>query len=376
MVSKDEVFKLGFLAVTAIFILSFIVIAYYDLFYSIYIFVVDVIYVIIDWITFNWKPIAQIIIIPGLAFTLLFAMIGVWFERKYLARAMLRIGPLYAGKVAGWLQLVADFLKLLTKEIVVPAEARRPLFYLMPVLIPTIPAMAIALIPFDSNWILFDVGGLGLLLFLTIMGILPLIPILVGWALSNKYTFIGSLRMAYMYISVGIPILLSVAGVAIYAGTYNLVEIVEAQSSTWFFIPQFLGFIVFFVALLAEVDRAPFDIPVAEQEIVFGWYTEYTGILFAFIMMSAYVALCAWSLMFITLYLGGFQGPVIFGSPLISHMVWVLIKLAVLTAVIMLLRTAFPRFKINQALKIGWNYLLPLSLANLVVTFIIKYLVV
>ena len=155
-------------------------------------------------------------------------------------------------------------------------------------------------------------------------------------------------------------------------GSFDLIEIVEAQSKVWFIIPGFLGAIVFFIGILAESERVPFDIPVAEQEIVFGWRTEYSGILFMLTMMAEYIGLLSWSLLFITLYLGGYQGPILFGMPLVSHMFWVLVKLAVLTAIIILFRTVFPRFRIDQAIKIGWKYLIPIAIVNIFIAIIVK----
>jgi len=327
---------------------------------------------LISFILFNLKPILQIILIPGLGFVMLYALIAVWFERKYLAHAMLRIGPLYAGKVAGWLQLIADFLKLLTKELIIPEDADKTFFYLAPILLPVIPSLAVALIPFSSDWILFKAGGLGLPAFFAIMGLVPLFPLLAGWASNNKYTMIGSIRAAYLYISAEIPLIISAMGVAVLSGSFDLVKIVEAQSKVWFIIPQFVGFIAFFIGILAEAERTPFDIAVAEQEIVFGWRTEYTGVLFALTMMSEYVTLLAWILLLITLYLGGYHGPLIFGSLLASRIGWMLIKLGIVTASIILMRTVFPRFRVDQALRIGWCYLTPLAIINIFLTLMLK----
>jgi len=321
---------------------------------------------------FNFKPFMQILIIPGLAFILVFAIIVVWFERKFLARAMLRVGPYYCGKRSGWLQLFADFLKLFLKEIVIPYDAQRAFFTVMPVLLPTIPALAVVLIPFDRGWVLFNAGSLGLPLFIAIAGLAPLIPIFSGWASNNKYAFIGSFRTAYLYISAEIPLVMCAAAVAIMAGSFDLVEIVEAQRALWYAIPQFVGFIIFFLGLIIEAERTPFDIPVAEVELVFGWRTEFTGILFGFTMMAEYVGFLAWSLLFITLYLGGFNGPVLFGSPLYSHIFWLILKLAVLVPIVIIIRCIFPRLRMDQMLRLGWYYLTPLAVLNLFIVMALK----
>ena len=326
-----------------------------------------------DFIWFNFKPLAQIIVIPGLAFILLFAMIVVWFERKFLARAMLRIGPYYCGKRSGWLQVIADFLKLFFKELVIPDDVEKALFLASPILLPTIPALAITLIPFDSNWVLFDAGGLSLPIFLAIAGLAPVVPIFAGWAANNKYTIIGSFRTAYLYVSGEIPLVICAAATALLAGSLDLVDIVEAQRPLWFAVPQFIGFLVFFVGLILEAERTPFDVPTAETELVIGWRTEFSGILFGFTMMAEYVVFLGWTLLFITLYLGGYLGPSLFGVPLYDHIFWMLLKLAVIVVIVVLIRTVYPRLRLDQTLRLGWNYLMPLALLNLFITIILKW---
>ncbi|MCW4050343.1 MAG: NADH-quinone oxidoreductase subunit H [Candidatus Bathyarchaeota archaeon] len=334
--------------------------------------VADIPALILEFLTLNSKPIMQVLLMPGLAFILGFAIIAVWFERKFLARAMLRVGPYYCGGRSGVLQVFADFIKLFLKEMIFPDSVDWFFFALMPVMLSTIPSLALVLIPFDANWVLWDIGGLSLPMFLAIMGIAPLMAIFAGWSSNNKYSFIGAWRVAYMYISGEIPIIICSAAVAIMAGSFNLVKIVEAQSNGWFFIPQFLGFIIFFLGVLIQAERTPFDIPVAEVELVFGWRTEFSGILFGFTMMAEYVMFQAWTLLFITLYLGGYGGPILFGNIVGSHIFWLLAKFVVLIVFIILLRTVFPRPKIEQMIKFGWNYLTPLALLNLFIVLGLK----
>jgi NADH-quinone oxidoreductase subunit H len=329
---------------------------------------------IIDILVANSKPLLQILLLPGMAFILGFAIFAVWFERKFLARAMLRVGPYYCGGRSGVLQVFADFIKLFLKEIIVPDSIDWLFFTLMPVFVSTIPSTALILIPFDANWVLWDIGSLGLPMFIAIMGIAPLMPIFAGWASNNKYSFIGSWRVAYMYISGEIPLVICAAAVAIMAGSFDLVKIVEAQKNIWFAIPQFIGFIIFFLGVLIESERTPFDIPVAEVELVFGWRTEFSGILFGFTMMAEYVMFQAWTLLFITLYLGGYNGPILFGNIIGSHIFWLLTKFLILVVFIILLRCIFPRLRMDQMLKIGWNYLTPLALINLFIVIALKYM--
>lgn len=327
-----------------------------------------------DFLKINSKPLLQVLVIPGMAFILVFAIVAVWFERKFLARAMLRVGPFYCGKRSGVLQVFADFIKLFMKEIIIPERVDWLFFTAMPVILPTIPALALILIPFDQNWVLWDVGALNLPMFFAIAGLAPIVPILSGWASNNKYTFVGAWRVAYMYISAEIPLVICAAAVAIMAGSFDMVEIVEAQKNMWFALPQFIGFIVFFLGVIIEAERTPFDIPVAEVELVFGWRTEFSGILFGFTMMAEYVMFQAWSLLFITLYLGGFNGPVILGYTTLSHIFWLLLKFAVLVVLIILLRCIFPRLRIDQMLRLGWYYLTPLAVLNLVIVLAFKLL--
>ena len=328
----------------------------------------------LEFLTFNIKPILQILILPGLAFVLVFAIIAVWFERKFLARAMLRVGPYYCGKRSGLLQVFADFLKLFMKEIITPKDMNFLFFASMPVLVSTLPAMALILVPFDQNWVLWNVGSMSMPMFFAIAGLAPLLPIFAGWASNNKYSYIGAFRVAYMYISVEIPLIICAASVAIMAGSFDLLKIVEAQQSMWFALPQFIGCIIFFIGVIAEAERTPFDIPVAEVELVFGWRTEYSGILFGFTMMAEYVLFQAWTLLFITLYLGGFNGPVIFGMTTASHIFWLLAKFVILVVLIILIRCVFPRLRLDQMLNLGWRYLTPLAVLNLMIILGLKVL--
>jgi NADH-quinone oxidoreductase subunit H len=327
---------------------------------------------LVEFLAVNSKPLLQVLVLPGLAFILIFAIIVIWFERKFLARAMLRVGPYYCGGRSGVLQLIADFLKLFMKEIIVPEGIDFLFFAAMPVLVSTLPALAIILIPFDQNWVLWNIGGLSLPMFFAIAGLAPLMPVFAGWASNNKYSFIGAFRVAYMYISAEIPLVICGAAVAIMAGSFDLLKIVEAQQNMWFAVPQFIGFVLFFLGVIIESERTPFDIPVAEVELVFGWRTEYSGILFVFTMMAEYVMFFAWTLLFVTLYLGGFNGPVIFGDPMMSHIFWLLAKFAFLVVLIILIRCVFPRLRMDQMLKLGWKYMTPLAVLNLVIVLAMK----
>jgi len=209
-------------------------------------------------------------------------------------------------------------------------------------------------------------------MFFAIAGIAPLIPIFAGWASNNKYTFIGAWRVAYMYISAEIPMVICAASVAIMVGSFDLVVIARAQEKMWFFIPQFIGFVIFFLGVMIQSERTPFDIPGAETELVLGWRTEYSGVLYGFVMFTEYVMLQAWALMFLTLYMGGFNGPVLFGATTASHIFWLVIKFVLLVTLVIFIRVVFPRLRMDQMLKLGWQYLTPLAILNLVFTLALK----
>ena len=327
---------------------------------------------VIEFLTVNAKPLLQIIVLPGLMWVIVYAVIAIWFERKFLARAMLRVGPYYCGGRFGWLQLIADFIKLFFKEMIIPRDVNTFFFLLMPVLLPSVPALGVILIPFASDWVLWNVGSLSLPMFFAIAGIAPLIPVFTGWASNNKYTFIGAWRVAYMYISAEIPMVICAASVAIMVGSFDLVVIARAQEKMWFFIPQFIGFVIFFLGVMIQSERTPFDMPGAETELVLGWRTEYSGVLYAFVMFTEYVMLQAWALMFLTLYMGGFNGPVFFGATTASHIFWLVIKFVLLVTLVIFLRVVFPRLRMDQMLKLGWQYLTPLAILNLVFTLALK----
>jgi len=328
---------------------------------------------ILKFVEANFKTLFMIIVFPGLIFIFVFLIFAIWFERKYLARLMVRMGPVHCGKVLGWLQLIADAIKLITKEFIVPRFSLRLLFFLLPIILPVIPAILVVLIPYAKDYILYDAGGNGLILFLALATIYPVLLMLIGWVSNNKFTIIGALRTIYMDVAAEIPIVLSVLGVVILAGTYDLVGIVEAQRKIWFIIPQILGFIVFLIGYLGMTERIPMDFPVAEVELVFGIKTEYTGPLYLLVMEADYINWLAWSLLLVVLYLGGYIGPNIFGNETISGIFWTLIKLFIVMVVILTVKISYARLRVDQAVRLGWRVLIPLSFINLVITILLKY---
>ncbi|MCS7143006.1 MAG: NADH-quinone oxidoreductase subunit NuoH [Aigarchaeota archaeon] len=310
------------------------------------------------------------VIFPGAIFSTLLGLFALWYERKLLARIMLRVGPLHVGKVSGILQTLADGLKLLSKERIVPENANKALFVLMPATVLILSLLLYAFLPFSPSWIIFP-SEIGLLLFFAVSALTPVPLLVAGYASGSKYPLIGTTRLALMLFGYEIPMFIALTGVVLMSGSFNLVKIVEAQSAVPFIIPQIIGFIVFFTTVLAEAERVPFDIPTAEGEIVSGWGTEYSGAYFLMIYLALYEKLIALSVLTSLLYLGGWHGPPIPGLPeSIYAPFWLMIKTFLVLTVIFMFRAIFPRFTIEKVLDLGWKYLIPLGFLNLFIVIL------
>ena len=252
---------------------------------------------------------------PGFGFAALIAAGTIFVERKMLAKLQLRVGPFYCGKVEGLLQLAGDGLKLISKEIIIPAKADKPLFWVAPILFVGTAAAFVSLIPVaPGGWVVADLD-VGLLAVFAVIGFFPIITILSAWSANSKFPFIGGIRALHQMVSFEIPLILSLLGVVILTGTLNLSEIVESQASFPWIIFMPIGAIVFFTAMLAELERIPFDLPEAESEIVAGWLTEFSGMMYGLVQLGSYVKLFAFAALFVTIFLGGWSGP-IFWPPL------------------------------------------------------------
>ena len=294
-----------------------------------------------------------------------------WLERKIAGHIQQRLGPMRVGW-HGLLQPIADGIKLLTKEDHVPTEADRVLFTLAPVIALVPPFAAMVAIPIGDSVSIFGTEvtlylsnmNVGLLYILAVMGIGTFGVILAGWGSNSKYAVLGSLRTCAQMISYEIPMGFSVIGVVMLAQSMNLVDIVEAQSGLWNIIYQPLGFFVFFVAGLAEAQRIPFDLPEAEGDLGAGYHTEYSGMRFSFFMISEYIVVVILSALNVILFFGGWNGIWI---PL-PAIVWFLLKVGFFIWIFMWFRFTFPRYRYDQLMRIGWKVLLPLSLANILVS--------
>ena len=322
------------------------------------------------------EPFIKAVVFPGALFGIILGLFAVWYERKILARVMLRVGPLHVGKVSGILQLVADALKILSKERIVPDVRNKYLFVVMPGAALILSLLLFAFLPFGAGWIIYP-SDVGLLLFFGILAVSPIPIVLAGYAAGSKYPFIGMSRFALQLFGYEIPMFLSLTGIIMSARSFDLVKIVEAQSIMPFILPQFLGFIVFFITMIAESERVPFDIPTAESEIVSGWHTEYSGVYFLMIQFTSYEKTLALCVLASLIYLGGWHGPSIpFVPETISAPFWVILKALILFTVLVIIRGAYPRLTIGRVLDIGWKYLIPLGFINLLLTSVLSALLI
>jgi NADH-quinone oxidoreductase subunit H len=285
----------------------------------------------------------------------------IWVERRLLSFWQERLGPNRVGPF-GLLQVVADMIKIFTKEDWVPPFADRFSFVLAPAIIMTVILLSFAVIPFGPNIGVIE-SNIGVLFILAMASLGAYSVMLGGLSSDNKYALLGSLRAAAQMVSYEVFMGISLLGVVALSGSFNLRTIVEAQEGMWFFIPQFIGFVIFLIAGIAESHRLPFDIPEAEQEICAGYHTEYSGMKFGMFFVGEYLGLVLVSSLITVLFFGGWMGP-----SFLPPIVWFALKSGVFIAFFILLRAAIPRPRYDQLMSYGWLFLLPLSLINLLVT--------
>ncbi|MEW9702334.1 NADH-quinone oxidoreductase subunit NuoH [Paenibacillus sp. SI8] len=300
-----------------------------------------------------------------------FVTYAIYFERKVIGWMQMRIGPNRTGPL-GLLQSVADVLKLLIKEDTIPRKAERELFILAPI-ITFIPSFTIiATIPFSEK--LFNANlNVGLLFYVALTGISTIGIILGGWASNNKYALLGGMRSAAQMISYEVPLVISFIGVIMMTGSLNLHTIVDHQTGGfwhWNFIPQIIGFVIFVIAGVSELNRTPFDLPEAESELVAGYHVEYSGFRFAFFMLSEYVYVFVIASLASLIFLGGWHAPFPF-LDFIPGLIWFLLKFSFIVFFLFWLRATLPRVRIDQLMGFGWKVLLPLALVNMLLTAII-----
>lgn len=293
----------------------------------------------------------------------------IWIERKVMAHMQVRLGPMRVGP-HGLLQPIADGIKLLFKEDIIPEKANKLLFVLAPV-ITLIPALVtFAVIPFGDKIKIFGYSidlvitdiNVGLLYVFAVSSLGVYGVVMAGWASNNKYSLLGGIRSAAQMISYELTLGLSLIGVIMLTGSLSLVDIVNAQTKLWHVLLQPLGFFIYAVSAIAEVNRTPFDLPEAETELVAGYHTEYSSMKFAMFFMAEYANMITVSAIAVTFFFGGWRGP------FLPPVVWFLLKLSCCLFFFIWLRSTYPRLRYDQLMNFGWKFLLPLSLLNIVIT--------
>ena len=302
-----------------------------------------------------------IMIVPVLAGAMGGAAVLVWWERRLLGFWQDRLGPNRVGPF-GTLQIVADVLKLFTKDDWIPPFADRVVFTLAPTAIVAGMLMGFAVVPYGPGLHIIDLN-IGVLFFLAMTSLAVYGVLLGGLASNNKYSLLGGLRSAAQMVTYEVFMGLSLMGVVMLTGTFNMTQIVNAQEDGWFFVPQIIGLVVFMIAGIAEAHRLPFDLPEAEHELTAGFHTEYSGMKFGLIMVGEYLSMILTSAIMVTLFFGGWLGP-----DFLPPIVWFSLKTALVICFFILLRAAIPRPRYDQLMSLGWKILLPLTLINLLIT--------
>jgi NADH-quinone oxidoreductase subunit H len=321
----------------------------------------------------QWFDQYWLVLVTKAAIVLIFflvAPLGVGYaEHKVLAHMQGRLGPMYAGRFHGWAQLLADGVKFVQKEDVIPAAADRWVFSLAPAvwLVPYIALFVV--IPFSDEIFILNLD-VGIFFVMAITSVTVIGVLMAGWASANKFSLIGALRAAAQLIAYELPLVLGAAAIVMQAGTLSMIGIVEAQQQYWFAISQPIGLGIFLVASLAELSRPPFDMPVADSEIVFGAFTEYTGLKFAFYLLAEYGGIVAFAAVASVLYLGGYLP--LPAMEFIPEPLWMFAKIGALSFLIIWLRATFPRLREDQLQRVSWLVLIPLALLQIMVVGVLK----
>jgi len=293
------------------------------------------------------------------------ALFLIWMERKVSAHMQLRPGPMEVGW-HGAIQTIADALKLMGKELITPRDVDRPVYLLAPIVVFLPVLLSFLVIPFSQTLVIRDMN-VGVLLILAFAALTVLAILMAGWASNNKYSVFGAIRSVAQNVAYEIPLLITLMSIIIMVGSLSLVDIVNAQSKYWFVLIQPVAFILYITCATAETNRAPFDLPEAESELVAGFHTEYTGMRFALFFLAEYTNMFIVAAIATVFFLGGWQGPFLPG------IAWFLLKVYFIIFLIMWFRWTFPRVRFDQLINFAWKILIPLAFANLIITaFIMK----
>jgi NADH-quinone oxidoreductase subunit H len=315
----------------------------------------------------GWLELAVRVLAVVVAFLTLPLLVG-QAEHKVMAHMQGRLGPMYAGGFHGWAQLIADGVKFVQKEDVTPRDADRPVFRLAPAVALLPYLLVLLVVPLGPGGLVAQPLDVGLFFVLAVLGLGVLAVLMSAWSSANKYSLLGGLRGAAQLLGYELPLVLSAASVAMAAGTLSLPGIVQAWRP-WWLLWQAPAMVVFFVAGLAEIRRPPFDMPVADSELVFGYLTEYTGLRFAFFLLAEYVGIVVIAALSTVLFLGGWRGP--FADDQLGWL-WTLVKVAAVAFVVIWFRVAYPRLREDQLQRLCWLVLVPVSLGQLVLTAAVR----
>ena len=291
----------------------------------------------------------------------------VWLDRRVWGAVQKRRGPNVVGPF-GLLQTAADALKYILKEIIIPASSNKIIFILAPVVTMTLALVAWAVIPFSDNFVIADINvGILYLFAISSLGVYGII--MGGWASNSKYPFLGAIRSAAQMVSYEVSIGIIIINVLLCVGSLNLSDIVNAQKDLWFVVPLFPMFVIFFISALAETNRPPFDLPEAEAELVAGYQTEYSGMMYAMFWLGEYANILLMCSMGAILFLGGWLSPIdLFPFNIIPAPIWMILKILFLFFLFALVKAIVPRYRYDQLMRLGWKIFLPLSLAYVVLT--------
>ena len=291
----------------------------------------------------------------------------VWLDRRVWAFVQKRQGPNVVGPF-GLLQSLADALKYIFKEIIIPSSSNKVIFILAPIVTMTLALVAWAVIPFSATQVLADINvGILYLFAVSSLGVYGII--MGGWASNSKYPFLGAIRSAAQMVSYEVSIGVIIINVLLCVGSLNLNDIVEAQKNLWFVIPLFPMFVIFFISALAETNRPPFDLPEAEAELVAGYQTEYSGMMYAMFWLGEYANILLMCAMGAILFLGGWMSPLeIYPFTLVPGAIWLILKILLLFVLFALVKAIVPRYRYDQLMRLGWKVFLPLSLTWVVLT--------
>jgi len=291
----------------------------------------------------------------------------VWLDRRIWAFVQKRQGPNVVGPF-GLLQSLADALKYIFKEIIIPSSSNKAIFILAPIVTMTLALISWAVIPFSATWVIADINvGILYLFAVSSLGVYGII--MGGWASNSKYPFLGAIRSAAQMVSYEVSIGVIIINVLLCVGSLNLNDIVMAQKNMWFVIPLFPMFIIFFISALAETNRPPFDLPEAEAELVAGYQTEYSGMMYAMFWLGEYANILLMCAMGSVLFLGGWLSPIeVYPFSLIPGAIWIIFKILFLFVLFALVKATVPRYRYDQLMRLGWKIFLPLSLTWVVLT--------